>query len=102
MPLTGSLIRNVQWPLMERFKQNRTRVYMHDLREAQALSVENLKSRQLAKLVSFWNTLFITSLPIPSLPRNGMRQGIARSQPDSCSGYPSLRRAVFGSRPTVI
>ncbi|GED50961.1 MULTISPECIES: phenylacetate--CoA ligase family protein [Brevibacillus] len=50
MPLTGSLIRNVQWPLMERFKQNRTRVYMHDLREAQALSVENLKSRQSAKL----------------------------------------------------
>ncbi|USG64257.1 phenylacetate--CoA ligase family protein [Brevibacillus ruminantium] len=50
MPLTASLIRNVQWPLMERFKQNQTRTYIQQLLEAQYLSPADLQKRQSAKL----------------------------------------------------
>lgn len=50
LPLTGSLIRNVQWPLMELIRQNRTRAYLQELREAQQLPAEALRKRQTSKL----------------------------------------------------
>lgn len=50
MALTGFLIRQVQWPLMEVLKENRTRPYMRKLQAAQHLSREVLASRQREKL----------------------------------------------------
>lgn len=50
MPVTGFLIRNVQWPLMERLKENRTRHYLRDLQNAQGFSQEQLLDRQRQKL----------------------------------------------------
>jgi phenylacetate-CoA ligase len=50
MPLTGTIIRRVHWPLMERLKQNRTRQYLQELREAQQLSPQELRERQADKL----------------------------------------------------
>lgn len=50
MPVTDFFIRRVQWPLMERLKENRTRHYVRELREAQVLHREALLARQRLKL----------------------------------------------------
>ncbi|MED4585195.1 phenylacetate--CoA ligase family protein [Brevibacillus choshinensis] len=50
MPVTGFLIRHVQWPLMERLKENRTRHYLRELQQAQKVSHEQLLDRQSQKL----------------------------------------------------
>lgn len=50
MPVTGFLIRHVQWPLMERLKENRTRHYLRELQLAQGISQEQLRERQRQKL----------------------------------------------------
>ncbi|MBH0332307.1 coenzyme F390 synthetase [Brevibacillus brevis] len=51
MPITGFLIRHVQWPLMEALKGNRIRPYMKELQAAQRLSAEALTVQQREKLV---------------------------------------------------
>ncbi|WP_400164248.1 phenylacetate--CoA ligase family protein [Brevibacillus sp. TJ4] len=50
MPVTGFLIRHVQWPLMERWKKNRTRQYIRELRQGQSLPTEALQASQREKL----------------------------------------------------
>jgi len=50
MPINDFLIRHLQWPLMERLKENRTRHYLRELRDAQAISPQQLLERQREKL----------------------------------------------------
>ena len=50
MAVTGFWIRQVQWPLMEVVKENRTRPYMQELKLAQHLSKDMLEWRQREKL----------------------------------------------------
>lgn len=50
MSVTCFLIRHVQWPLMERLKENRTRQYMCELQQAQNLQTEALLESQRRKL----------------------------------------------------
>lgn len=52
MPLTGYLIRHIHWPLMERLKENRTRVYLQELRKSQHLDPGELLNRQRRKLTA--------------------------------------------------
>lgn len=50
MLLKKYAIQHVQWPLMEKWKGNRTRRYMRELHEAQSLSGDQLALRQAEKL----------------------------------------------------
>lgn len=50
MPITGFLIRHVQWPLMEAIKNNRIRPYVRELQTAQHFTSEQLHSEQREKL----------------------------------------------------
>ncbi|MFD2369997.1 phenylacetate--CoA ligase family protein [Brevibacillus sp. GCM10020057] len=50
MSVKGFLIRHVQWPLMERLKENRTRHYLRELQDAQDTSPPQLIERQREKL----------------------------------------------------
>ncbi len=50
MPVTGFLIRHIQWPLMERLKENRIRHYLRELQQAQEISREQLRERQSQRL----------------------------------------------------
>lgn len=52
MPATGFWIRRIQWPLMETFKENRTRQYMSEMLLAQSLEKEALLESQRKKLAS--------------------------------------------------
>ncbi|HZG13881.1 MAG TPA: AMP-binding protein [Candidatus Bathyarchaeia archaeon] len=52
MPLTKYMIRHVHWPLMEKWKGNRTRKYMRELQDAQKLTSEQLAKRQTEKLLN--------------------------------------------------
>jgi phenylacetate-CoA ligase len=50
MPLTRYMIKHVHWPLMEKWKGNRIRAYLHELEQAQSLPFEQLQARQESKL----------------------------------------------------
>jgi phenylacetate-CoA ligase len=50
VPTTGFWIRRIQWPLMETFKENRTRLYMSDLQLAQWKGKDALLESQRKKL----------------------------------------------------
>lgn len=50
MPLTRYMIRHIHWPLMERWKGNRTRRYLQDLHQTQSLPLDQLQARQQDKL----------------------------------------------------